>query len=148
LLHDDFVDGLGRLTNRRLIDAVAVGQFTPCPVFTTAAFIGCLVGGLSGAIAATVGIILPSFVLVAVLFPVAPRLRASPWTSAFLDGVNVAAVGLIAAITLQLGQVALVDPLTVALALIALGLLLRFRFNSAGMVLVGAAIGLPSALVR
>jgi chromate transporter len=147
-LHDDFVDGLGWLTNRQLIDAVAVGQFTPGPVFTTATFIGYLVGGLPGAIVATVGIFLPSFILVALLFPVAPRLRASPWTSAFLDGVNVAAVGLIAAITLQLAQAALVDPLTVALALIALGLLLRLKLNSAWLVLGGAAIGLLNALVR
>jgi chromate transporter len=147
-LRDDLVNKLGWLTNQQLIDAVAVGQFTPGPVFTTATFIGYLVGGLPGAMVATVAIFLPGFILVAALYPIAPRLRASPWTGAFLDGVNVAAVGLIAAITVQLGQAALVDLLTVALAVVAAGVLVRFKVNSAWLVLGGAVMGLTSGLWR
>jgi chromate transporter len=147
-LRDDLVNKLGWLTNQQLIDAVAVGQFTPGPVFTTATFIGFLVGGLPGAVVATVAIFLPGFALIAALYPIAPRLRASPWTGAFLDGVNVAAVGLIAAITVQLGQAALVDLATVALAVVAAGVLVRFKLNSAWLVLGGALVGLASSLWR
>jgi len=146
-LRDDFVGGLGWLTDRQLIDAVAVGQFTPGPVFTTATFIGYLVGGLPGAVVATLGIFLPSFLFVAAVFPLVPRLRASPWTAAFLDGVNVAALGLMAAVTWQLGQAALVDALTVAIALVAGLLAIRFRVNSAWLVLGGAAVGVIYRLV-
>jgi chromate transporter len=145
-LRDDLVYKLGWLTDRQLIDAVAVGQFTPGPLFTTATFIGYLVGGLPGAMVATVAIFLPGFVLIAALYRIAPRLRNSPWTGALLDGVNVAAVGLIAGITVQLGQAALVDPLSVALAVIAAGVLARFKVNSAWLVLGGAAVGLLSGM--
>ncbi len=145
-LHDDFVVRLGWLSNRQLIDAVAIGQMTPGPVFTTATFIGYLVGGLSGALLATLGIFLPSFVFVAVLFPLIPRLRASPWTSSLLDGVNVAALGLMAAVTWQLAQAAIVDILTAALTLIAGVLLIRIRINSAWLIAGGAAIGLVHSL--
>ncbi len=147
-LRDDLVYKLGWLTDQQLIDAVAVGQFTPGPLFTTATFIGYVVGGLPGAVAATVAIFLPGFVLIAALYPIAPRLRDSPWTGAFLDGVNVAAVGLIAGITVQLGQAALVDVLTVALAVVAAGVLARFRVNSAWLVLGGALVGLLSQIWR
>jgi chromate transporter len=145
-LRDDLVYKLGWLTDRQLIDAVAVGQFTPGPLFTTATFIGYVVGGLPGAVVATVAIFLPGFVLIAALYPIAPRLRASPWTGAFLDGVNVAAVGLIAGITVQLGQAALVDALSVALAVVAAGVLIRFKVNSAWLVLGGALVGLLSGV--
>jgi len=127
---------------------VAVGQFTPGPLFTTATFIGYVVGGLPGAVVATVAIFLPGFVFIAALYPIAPRLRDSPWTAAFLDGVNVAAVGLIAGITVQLGQAALVDVLTVALAVVAAGVLVRFKVNSAWLVLGGALVGLLSGVWR
>jgi chromate transporter len=145
-LRDDLVYNLGWLTDKQLIDAVAVGQFTPGPLFTTATFIGYVVGGLPGALVATVAIFLPGFVLIAALYPIAPRLRASPWTGTLLDGVNVAAVGLIAGITVQLGQAALVDVLSVALAVAAAGVLLRFKVNSAWLVLGGALVGLISGL--
>jgi chromate transporter len=147
-LRDDLVNKLGWLTDQQLIDAVAVGQFTPGPLFTTATFIGYVVGGLPGAVVATVAIFLPGFVLIAALYPIAPRLRASPWTGALLDGVNVAAVGLIAGITVQLGQAALVDGLSVALAVVAAGVLVRFKVNSAWLVLGGAIVGLLSSLWR
>jgi chromate transporter len=141
-LHDDFVNRLGWLTDQQLLDAVAVGQFTPGPVFTTATFIGYLVGGFSGAIVATVAVFLPSFVFVAVVYPFVPRLRASPWTSAFLDGANAAAVGLMAAVVWQLGTSSIVDGLTVGLMLAAAALLIRFRINSVWLVLGGGTVGL------
>jgi chromate transporter len=99
-------------------------------------------------VVATVAIFLPGFILIAALYPIAPRLRNSPWTGACLDGVNVAAVGLIAGITVQLGQAALVDLLSVALAVVAAGVLVRFKVNSAWLVLGGAAVGLLSGMWR
>ncbi|HET7341919.1 MAG TPA: chromate efflux transporter [Methylomirabilota bacterium] len=141
-LRHDFVDRLGWLSDRQLLDAVAVGQFTPGPVFTTATFIGYLLAGLPGALLATLAIFLPSFVFVALSQPVLPRLRGKPATAAFLDGVNVAAVGLMAAVTCQLARAAIVDGFTALLALVALALLLRMRLNSAWLVGGGAAAGL------
>jgi chromate transporter len=146
-LHSDFVGGLHWLTNRQLIDAVAVGQFTPGPVFTTATFIGYLVGGVPGALVATLAIFLPSFCFVPAVYPLVPRLRRSPRMSAFLDGVNVGAIGLMAAVTLQLAQAALVDWLTVLLAALAAVLLVRYRVNSAWLVLAGGLAGLVYHLV-
>jgi len=140
-LREDFVQRLGWLTDQQIVDAVAVGQFTPGPVFTTATFIGYLVGGLPGAIVATVAVFLPSFVFVAVVYPFVPRLRQSPWTSAFLDGANAAAVGLMIAVTWQLGVTSIVDALTAALALGAAVLLIHFKVNSVWLVLGGAIIG-------
>ncbi|HTD46511.1 MAG TPA: chromate transporter, partial [bacterium] len=137
-LRDDFVRRLGWLTDRQVLDAVAVGQFTPGPVFTTATFIGYLAGGWPGASAATVGIFVPAFVCVAAVYPVVPRLRTSPWTGAFLDGANAAALGLMAAVAWQLGAASIVDPFTAALALVAAVLLIRVRVNSAWLVLGGA----------
>jgi chromate transporter len=146
-LRDDFVRRLGWLTDRQLLDAVAVGQFTPGPVFTTATFIGYLTGGWAGAVLATVGIFLPSFVFVAIVYPLVPRLRASPWTAAFLDGANAAALGLMAAVAWQLGAASLVDPFTVSLAIAAAVLLIRYRANSAWLILGGALAGLAFKLL-
>lgn len=140
-LRADFVERLGWLTDQQLLDAIAIGQFTPGPVFTTATFIGYLVGGFSGAALATVGIFLPSFVFVAVSNPVIPKIRQSAWASGLLDGVNVAALGLMAAVTLELGRAAIIDPLTAALAIVSLGALLRFKLNSAWLVLGGGLVG-------
>jgi chromate transporter len=147
-LHDDFVARLGWLTDQQLLDAVAVGQFTPGPVFTTATFIGYLVGSWPGALVATLAVFLPSFVFVAIVYPLVPRLRASPWTSAFLDGANAAAVGLMAAVTWQLGQASIVDLVTAALAVVAALLLIRFRLNSAWLVLGGGLVGLAAGSLR
>jgi chromate transporter len=147
-LRNDFVERLGWLTDQQLLDAVAIGQMTPGPVFTTATFVGYLVAGVPGAILATVGIFLPAFVFVALLHPLVPRLRRYPWTAAMLDGVNVAAVGLMAAVTWLLGRDAIVDPLTAAIAVIAAILLIRFRSNSAWLVLAGAIVGLAANQVR
>lgn len=147
-LHGDFVERLGWLTDQQLLDAVAVGQFTPGPVFTAATFVGYLVVGVPGAILATLGIFLPSFAFVALLHPLVPRLRRYPWTAALLDGVNVAALGLMAGVAWQLGRNAIIDPLTALLALAAAILLVRFRVNSAWLVLGGGVIGIVSLLLR
>jgi chromate transporter len=147
-LHSDFVVRLGWLTDQQLLDAVAIGQVTPGPVFTTATFVGYVLGGLPGALVATLGIFLPSFIFVALSNPVIPRIRNSPWAGGLLDGVNAAALGLMAAVTLVLGHESLVDPLTVAMALVAAVLLLRYKVNSLWLILGGAAVGLLSALVR
>jgi len=146
-LRNDFVERLGWLTDVQLLDAVAVGQLTPGPVFTTATFVGYVVAGLPGAVLATVGIFLPSFAYVALLGPLIPRLRSSRWMSAFLDGVNVAAVGLMAAVTLQLAQAAVVDWITALLAVLSAVALLRYRLNSAWLVLGGALVGITYRLL-
>ena len=146
-LRNDFVERLGWLTSQQLLDAVAIGQVTPGPVFTTATFIGYVTGGLPGALLATVGIFLPSFVFVLITNPFIPRLRRSPWLSGLLDGVNVAALGLMAAVTLELGQDALRDGVTVALAASAAVLLVRFKINSTWLILGGGIIGLARSLL-
>ena len=147
-LRNDFVERLGWLSDQQLLDAIAVGQMTPGPVFTTATFVGFLVAGVPGAILATVGIFLPAFVFVALLHPLVPRLRGNPWTAAMLDGVNVAALGLMAAVTWVLGRDAIVDPLTAAIAIAAALLLIRFRVNSTWLVLAGAIVGLAVNQLR
>ena len=154
-LRGDFVERLGWLTDQRLLDAVSVGQFTPGPVFTTATFVGYLVGsgggtdlagGAIAALLATLGIFLPSFVFVALSGPLVPRLRGWPLTALLLDGVNAAALGLMAAVTLELGRAALVDPLTVVVAIVALAALVRWKVNSAWLVLGGGLLGLAYRL--
>jgi chromate transporter len=145
-LQADLVDRYGWLTQQQLLDAIAIGQSTPGPVFTTATFIGYLLGDLPGALVATLGIFLPSFIFVAMSNPLIPRLRESLWFGALLDGVNATSLGLMAAVTLQLGQAAFVDPLTVLLGLAAILLLLRWKVNSTWLIAGGAAIGLLSSL--
>jgi chromate transporter len=143
-LRADFVTRLGWLTDQQLIDSIAIGQVTPGPVFTTATFIGYVLGGAPGALLATLGIFLPAFIFVAISNPLIPRLRESRWAGSLLDGVNVASLGLMAAVTIQLAQAAFVDPLTIGLGLIAAVLLFRFKVNSTWLVLGGAAVGLLS----
>ena len=141
-LRGDLVERLGWLTDQQLLDAVAVGQFTPGPVFTTATFVGYVVGGWTGAALATLGIFLPAFALVAVTNPLVPRMRRSRWAAGFLDGVNVAAVSLMTAVAWTLGRSAIVDPTTALLAVMTAVLLIRFKVNSAWLVLGGAVVGL------
>ena len=148
-LRNDFVHRLQWLTDRQLLDAIAVGQVTPGPVFTTATFIGYVLAGGAGAALATVAIFLPSFVFVALSHPLLPRIRGSRGAGAFLDGVNVAALGLMAAVTLQLARSALVDAFTVVLAVAAGALLILRGVNSAWLILGGAAVGIVvSTLLR
>jgi chromate transporter len=147
-LREDLVDRLHWLTESQLLDAVAIGQVTPGPVFTTATFIGYVVAGWRGAAVATVGIFLPGFILVALTRPVVARLRRSPVAGAFLDGVNVAAVALMAVVTVQLARSALVDPVTVLVALASAGALIGFNVNTTWLVAAGAAIGAFASAVR
>ena len=147
-LRADLVNHRGWLTEAQLVDAVAVGQVTPGPVFATATFIGFILGGIPGAVLATVGIFLPAFILVAVSGPLVPGIRKSKTASAFLDGVNVASLALIAAVGWQLARASLVDATTFLLAVASLIALLRFRLNSAWLILLGATIGLLTSALR
>lgn len=145
-LRADLVDRLHWLSEAQLLDAVAIGQVTPGPVFTTATFIGYLVGAGAGSAAwgaalATVGIFLPGFVLVALVRPLVARVRRSAVAAAFLDGVNVAALALMAVVTVQLARAALVDVPTVAIALAGAVALIRFRLNTTWLVAGGALLG-------
>ena len=147
-LRTDLVDRLRWLTEAQLLDAVAVGQITPGPVFTTATFIGYILGGFRGAVVATVGIFLPSFFFVSISGPLIPHLRRSPLAGAFLDGVNVGAWALMAAVTLFLARSAVVDLTTMLLAISSAVVLIRYRVNSAWLVLGGGLIGLAMTLWR
>lgn len=141
-LRADLVERWHWLTEAQLLDAIAVGQAIPGPVFTTATFIGYVLGGYSGAILATAGIFLPAFFFVAVSGPLVPRIRRSETAGAFLDGVNAASLSVMAVVTWQLGRAALGDWLTVALLIASLVLLMRYHLNSAWLVLGGAITGL------
>lgn|ERR1022692_937449 len=144
-LRTDLVVRLRWLSDKQLLDAIAVGQVTPGPVFTTATFIGYLLGRVPGAVVATVGIFLPSFILIAIVGPLVPRLRKSPVFGAFLDGVNVGALALMVVVTWQLGWAALVDRTTIALAVLSALALIRFKINSTWLILVGAIVGAVAA---
>ena len=141
-LHTDFVEHRQWLTDGQLLDAIAVGQFTPGPLLATATFIGYVLGGSHAAFVATVAIFLPAFMLVAISGPVVPRLRHSRTACAFFDGVNVASLALIMVVTWQLGSIVVVDWLTISLAVAALIWLLFYRVNSTWLILGGAAVGL------
>lgn len=147
-LRTDLVERWGWLSENQLFDAIAVGQITPGPVFTTATFIGYILGGPGSALLATIGIFLPAFLFVAISSPFIPKLRQSPVAGGFLDGVNVASLALMFVVTWQLGAVALVDWQTVTLAVIAMILLLRWRTNSFWLVLGGAGVGLVYSLIK
>ncbi len=147
-LHADFVQRLGWLTDRQLVDAIAIGQVTPGPLFTSATFIGYLLGGIPGGLLATVGIFLPSFVFVAISNPLIPRMRKSIWVGSFLDGVNVAALSLMTAVTIELGRASLIDWPTILIAAVALGLLLRFKLNSTWLMAGGAIAGFVISALR
>lgn len=141
-LEADFIERSGILTRQQLLDAISVGQFTPGPLFTTATFIGYIIHGIPGSILATIGIFLPSFILVGLLNPIMPRLRDSSWLSGLLDGVNVASWGLMAVVSWKLGISAVIDIPTIVLALISLFIVFRYKINSAWLVLLGGIIGL------
>lgn len=144
-LRAEFVTRFGWLTEQQVLDAVAVGQITPGPLFTAATFIGHQLGGVPGALLATLGIFLPSFVFVALTGPLLGRLRRSPLLAAFLDGVNVAALGLMAAVTWQLGRGVLVDVPVALVTIVSLVLLVRTRIPSLWLLAGGAVFGLARA---
>lgn len=143
-IRGDLVDRLGWITEQQLVDALAVGQLTPGPVFTTATFIGYLVGGVGGALLATLAIFLPGFVFVAALQPIVRLMRRSTWTGDLLDGVNAGAIGLMAGVTWQLGRDAIVDVPTALLTIAAAAVLIRWKLNSGWLILAGAALGLAA----
>jgi chromate transporter len=143
-LQRDLVERSHWLTSQQLLDAVAIGQVTPGPVFTTATFVGYLLAGHGGAIAATLGIFLPSFILVLAIGPWVSKLRASPWASGFLNGVNAVSVGLLAAVTYTLIQTAIVDWLTIIVAILSGIAILRFQLNSLWPILAGGAVGIAA----
>ena len=141
-LRADLVERWGWLTEAQLIDSIAVGQLTPGPVFTTATFIGYLLGGVKGSVVATIGIFLPAFFFVGISGPLVPRIRKSPILGSALDGVIAASLALMAVVTFQLGKAALIDVPTVVLFLVGFGLLMLLRLNSAWLILIGAVAGL------
>jgi len=143
-LQADLVNRLHWLTQSQLLDAVAVGQVTPGPVFTTATFIGYLLGGIPGALVATVGIFFPGFLFVAASRPLIPRIRNSTITGAFLDGANVGAVALMIAVTWQLGRAAIVDIPTAAIGALSAIALTALRLNSVWLLGAGAFLGLAA----
>jgi chromate transporter len=147
-LRGEFVERLGWITQTQLLDAVSIGQVTPGPVFTTATFIGYTVAGIPGALLATLGIFLPSFVLVGLLTRIVDRIRDRAWSAAFLDGINATALALMAGVTAQLARTALVDPLTIGLAALALLLQWRTKLNTAWFIAAAAAVGLGRILLQ
>ncbi len=160
-LRSDFVVHLGWLTDQQLIDAIAIGQATPGPLSTTATFIGYIVGGVPGAVLATLAIFLPSFIFVALSSQLIPYIRRSTWVSSLLDGVTIASLGLMAGVTLQLGLGTLtttgalistgpffgLDPLAIVLMLAGLVLLFRFKLNSTWLIAGGAVVGIAHLLI-
>lgn len=141
-LRADLVERWHWLSDAQLLDAIAIGQVTPGPVFTTATFIGYVLAGPLGAVISTLGIFLPAFVFVALSSPLVRFVRRSTIAGAFLDGLNVASLALMAAVSWQLGIAAIVDPITVMLVIVSTILLIRFGVNSVWLVLAGGIIGL------
>jgi chromate transporter len=141
-LKADLVDRLHWITEPQLLDAITAGQLTPGPVFATATFLGYLLRGWAGAAVATVAIFLPSFLMAGAVGALADHIRKSKLAAAFLDGVNAAAVALMASVVLVLGRTSLVDGWTWSLGLVSVFLLLRFKINATWLILAGAAIGI------
>lgn len=144
-LHSDFVLRHAWLTNQQLLDAIAIGQVTPGPVFTTATFIGYLLAGIPGALLATFGIFLPAFIFVAISNPLIPKIRNSVWLRGLLDGVNASSLGLMAAVTWRLGRASMIDPVTILITVVSMVLLLRFKVNSTWLIIGGALVGFLAA---
>jgi chromate transporter len=141
-LKADLVDRLHWVTQAQLLDAITAGQVTPGPVFATATFLGYLLRGWLGAVVATLAIFLPSFFMAGLVGALAGRIRRSKLAAAFLDGVNAAAVALMAAVALSLGRVTMIDGWTLALGLVSAALLLRYKVNATWLILGGSALGI------
>ena len=146
-LQRDLVENYQWLTSQQLLDAVAIGQITPGPVLTTATFVGYLLAGNMGAIAGTIGIFLPAFLLVGIVNPWVSKLRQSSWARGFLDGVNAASLGLMAGVTFTLGRAALIDWVTILVAILGAIAVFRFKVNSVWLVVGGGMIGLTAHLL-
>jgi len=146
-LRTDLVERWGWLTENQLLDAIAIGQVTPGPVFTTATFVGYLLDGPAGALVATAGIFLPAFVFVAISGPLVPRIRRSPTAGAFLDGVTVASLALMAWAGVVLGRDTFVDVQTIIVGAIAAVVLIRYRINATWLIAGGAVLGIVRQLM-
>lgn len=146
-IYDDLVLRLGWLTDAQLVDAIAIGQVTPGPLSTTATFVGYLLGGVPAAILATVAMFLPSFIFVGLIYFFVTKLRESEQFTGLIDGINFAAVGLMAGVTWEIVGSSLVDPLTIGISLVALFLLLRYEVGAPWLILGGAAVGLVRLLM-
>ena len=140
-LRADFVVHLHWLTDKQLLDAIAAGMITPGPAFASATFVGYLTGGLQGALLATLGMFLPSFVFIAIVFPLIPKLKKAPGARVFLDAINAVTVGLMAAVSWQLARGAILDAFTAVEAIVGLLILRRFQINSAWLILGGLVAG-------
>jgi chromate transporter len=138
----DLVDRLHWITSPQLLDAITAGQVTPGPVFATATFLGYLIRGWAGAAVATAAIFLPSFLMAGLVGALTGRIRKSKLAAGFLDGVNAAAVALMASVALSLGRATLVDGWTWALGLVSVALLVRYKVNATWLLLTGAGLGL------
>lgn len=147
-LRADLVDRWHWLTEAQLLDGIAVGQITPGPVFTAATFIGYLLAGPRGAVVATAGIFLPAFFFVGVSGRLVPRLRRSPTAGAFLDGLNVASLALMAVVSVQIARAAIVDVVAAVIALASAIALVRFKVSSVALVFAGAVVGIVATFVR
>ena len=145
--NSEFVQRLGWITHHQLLDAIAVGQITPGPVASSATFIGYLMGGWQSALLATLAFFIPSFIFVALISRVMPYLRKKWWTGAFLDGVNVASLGLMAAVTWELGRAGVIDWFTIGLTIAALLLVFKYKVNSTWLILGGALLGIAYKLL-
>ena len=145
-LRADLVERLGWLTTQQLIDAIAVGQVTPGPLFTSATFIGYQLGGFKGAVLASVGIFVPSFVFVALSSAYIHKMRSSSWLGPFLDGIIAASLGLMAGVLIQIAIHTFAAPLSIVLALASAVLILKFKINSTWLILAGALVGFLAGL--
>jgi chromate transporter len=146
-LESEFIRAFPVISEKQLLDAVAIGQLTPGPVFTAATFIGYLILGIPGALVSTAGIFLPSFLLVWLLKPLIPKIRQSKWAGGILDGVNIASLGLMTAVTVRLGMASLIDLLSVSLFALSLFILTKYKINSAWIIIGGGVIGFISQLL-
>ncbi|MBI2848450.1 MAG: chromate efflux transporter [Chloroflexi bacterium] len=146
-LNSEFVVRLGWLTDQQILDSIAAGQVTPGPVFSSATFVGYLMGGWQSALLATLAIFLPSFVFVGLLSQILPLIRTKWWAGVFLDGVNVSALGLMAGVTWQLGRSALIDWFTISLMVLGLFLVFRFKVSSIWLILGGGLAGVVYKLL-
>jgi chromate transporter len=147
-LRADLVERLGWLTGQQLIDAIAIGQITPGPLFTSATFIGYLLGGVPAALIATLGIFLPSYIFVVISNPIIPKLRRSTWLGSLLDGVIAASMSLMAAVTFQLGLASLIDLPTLVIFGLSAVLLIRYKVNTTWLIIGGALIGFITSLLK
>lgn len=146
-LEAEFIKKYNVLTYRQILDSIAIGQFTPGPVFTTATFIGYLLEGTLGAILATIGIFLPAFLIVLILNPIIPKLRESKWIGNALDGINIASLILMAIVSIKLGITSIIDILTVVIFISSLFTIIKLRINSAWVIIAGGIIGLISSII-